>query len=200
MQTRVNDEIDACTHTFDRRRFLAWIGTSIWLPALASAEAGKSLVGTQASSGPKFELDTEYLFTRRTKVRREVIGPVAEGFRVNIYSEGGRLQGPRISGISGAGADSFTIRRDGMGVIDSRVMIHAEPGALIYSYYSGVTDLGADAYERVIRGELPEPGKIFIAVRFQTAHPEFTWMNRLQAIGLGTNENDTNIWDTYALR
>ncbi len=35
---------------------------------------------------PSLGLETEYLFSRRTQVRREIIGPVAEGFRVNIYT------------------------------------------------------------------------------------------------------------------
>ena len=168
MLRRVPNEIETFSDAFGRRRFLALFGTSVWLPALALANGGNGDEGRQPPDGPKLEFDTEYLFTRRTRVRREIVGPVAEGFRVNIYSEGGQVQGPKISGTSGAGGDSFTLRRDGIGIIDSRVMIHAEPGIPIYTYYTGVTDLGEDAYERVIRGELPEARRIFIAARFQT--------------------------------
>jgi hypothetical protein len=149
---------------------------------------------------PTFSLEMQYLFSRRARVRREVIGPVAEGFRVNIYTEAGEVRGPKIIGTCGVGGDWFTIRRDGMGIVDSRVMIHTNTGALIYTYYTGVTDFGPDAYEGIVRGELPSPGKIYIAARFQTAHPDYTWLNRVQAIGIGMNEGDSNNWDTYALR
>jgi Protein of unknown function (DUF3237) len=149
---------------------------------------------------PMFDLDTEYLFSRQSRVRREIVGPVAEGFRVNIYTEDGEVRGPRLIGTAGAGADWFTIRRDGMGIVDSRVVIHAASGALICAQYTGTTDFGADAYERIMRGEPPTPGKIFIAARFQTADPGHAWINRVQAIGVGMNEGETNRWDLYALR
>jgi Protein of unknown function (DUF3237) len=44
----------------------------------------------------------------------EVIGPVPEGIRVNIYVTGGEISGPKLSGKSrSVGADWLTIRRDG---------------------------------------------------------------------------------------
>ena len=148
----------------------------------------------------KLDFETQYLFSRRARVRREVLGPVAEGFRVNLYTETGEVAGPSLCGRCGVGGDWFTVRRDGMGVVDSRVMIHTDDGALVYTWYSGLTDLGPDAYERILRGELPSPGKIHVAARFQTTHPGYVWLNRVQAIGIGLNEGDRNYWDTYALR
>ena len=49
------------------------------------------------------------------------------------------------------------VRRDGMGIIDSRVTIHADDGAVVCTYYTGVTDFGEDAFARLEKGELPEP-------------------------------------------
>lgn len=148
----------------------------------------------------KLDFETQYLFSRRARVRREVLGPVAEGFRVNVYTEAGEVAGPKLRGRCGVGGDWFTVRRDGVGIVDSRVMIHTDTGGLVYTHYTGVTDLGPDAYERIVRGELPAPGRIYVAARFQTAHPEHRWLNRLQAIAIGVNEGDRNHWDTYALR
>jgi hypothetical protein len=149
---------------------------------------------------PIFGLETEYLFSRRNRVRREIVGPVAEGFRVNVYTEGGEVRGPRLNGTAGEGADWFTIRRDGMGIVDSRVVIHSESGALICMQYTGTTDFGPDGYDRIMRGDLPAPGRILIAGRFQTADPAHAWMNRVQAIGVGMSEGDANSWDVYALK
>lgn len=148
---------------------------------------------------PRIELRTDWLFRRATRVRREIVGPVPEGFRVNVYTEDGEVHGPALKGTCGVGGDWFTVRRDGMGLVDSRVMIHIDSGALLYTHYTGMTDLGPDAYERILRGELPKPGKIIASSRFQTADPELAWLNRLQAVAVGHSEGDRNVWDTYAL-
>ena len=149
---------------------------------------------------PSLEYKLEYLFSRRSRVRREMIGPVAEGFRVNVYTESGEVRGPALNGTCGEGGDWFTLRRDGMGVVDSRVMIHAADGALIYTFYTGLVDFGEDAYAQIERGELPTPGPLHVAARFQTAAPQYAWLNRIQAIAIGRNDLEGNLWDTYAIR
>ena len=154
----------------------------------------------QLEGKPSLHYELQYLFSRRTRVRREILGPVAEGFRVNIYTESGEVRGPFLNGTCGEGADWFTVRRDGMGVVDSRVMIHADDGALIYTSYTGLVDFGEDAYERIEKGELPTPGPIHIAGRFQAAAPQYAFLNRIQAVGIGMNDAQGNLWDTYAIR
>ncbi len=149
---------------------------------------------------PSLDYSLEYLFSRKSKVRREIVGIVAEGFRINIFTEGGEVRGPALTGTCGVGGDWFTLRRDGVGVVDSRVTLHSNDGAVVYSHYTGVTDFGEDAFERVERGELPEPGAIHIAARFQTSAPEYRWLNRIQAVAIGRNDPTGNLWDTYALR
>ena len=154
----------------------------------------------ELSGKPTLEYNLEFLFSRRSRVKREMIGPVAEGIRVNVYTESGEVRGPALNGTLGQGGDWFTVRRDGMGVVDSRVMIHADDGALIYSFYTGLVDFGEDAFARIEQGELPTPGPIHIAARFQTAAPKYAWLNRIQAIGIGRNDPVGNLWDTYAIR
>jgi len=149
---------------------------------------------------PTLEFATEFLFARRTQVRRELMGPTPEGFRVNVITESGLVRGPALNGTCGLGADWFLVRRDGVGVVDSRVMLEADDGALVYSWYTGVVDFGEDAYDRLMRGEPPQPAGIRIAARFQTAAPKYAWLNRLQAFGIGQNDATGNLWDTYALR
>ena len=149
---------------------------------------------------PSLRYDMEYLFTRKTQVRREVIGVVGEGFRINVFTEGGEVRGPALEGTCGVGGDWFTLRRDGVGLVDSRVTIHAADGAIVYSHYTGVTDFGEDAFERLERGEVPEPAAIHIAARFQTSAPQHMWLNRIQAIAIGKSDATGNLWDTYAMR
>ena len=119
----------------------------------------------------------------------EVIGPVPEGIRVNFYLTGGNVTGERLRGeVLPAGADWLLIRRDGVGVVDVRATMKTHDGALLYVAYGGLLDLGPDGYERFLRGELPAQIPIRTAPRFQTSHPDYLWLNRLQCIGIGIVE------------
>jgi Protein of unknown function (DUF3237) len=151
------------------------------------------------NGGPTLTYETTYLFSRRSLVRREVIGAVAEGFRINIVVEGGHVRGPALNGTCGHGADWFVVRRDGVGIVDSRVTLHTDDGAIVDSFYSGVVDLGVDAFDRLTKGETIKPGAIHIAARFQTSAPKYAWLNRIQAFGIGRSDPTGNLWDTYAL-
>lgn len=154
----------------------------------------------EGPAGPTLPYELEYLFTRRTQIRREIVGVVGEGFRINVHTEGGEVRGPALNGTCGVGGDWFTLRRDGIGVIDSRVTIHADDGSIVYTFYTGVVDFGEDAFALLEKGERPTPGRLHIAARFQTASPKYTWLNRIQAIGIGQSSEEGNLWDTYALR
>ncbi len=154
---------------------------------------------------PELAYDLEYLFTRRTQLHQpyEVIGPTPDGIRVNLYTAGGTVEGPALSGRAlGVGGDWLTLRPDGVGLIDSRVTMQAEDEALIYMHYTGIVDFGPDAYEQFLAGNLPTPGPLRIAPRFQTAAPDYLWLNRIQALGIGEYRPDAggNFWEIYAIQ
>src|SRR3546814_11640452 len=84
----------------------------------------------------------------------EVI-PVPHGIRVNFYITGGTLDGPRLKGkLRPVGADFFTLRHDGVGELDVRTTIETDDGALIYTHYVGIGDMGVDGHARFLAGEL----------------------------------------------
>jgi hypothetical protein len=86
----------------------------------------------------------------------EVIGPVAEGIRVNLHFTGGEINGPKVYGkLRPVGADWLTIRTDGVGILDVRATIETQDEALIYSSYTGVGDLGEDGYDKFLQGDPP---------------------------------------------
>ena len=126
-----------------------------------------------------------------------------EGIRVNFYFTGGEVIGPKIQGkLRPVGADWLTIRRDGVGILDIRGTIETQDGALIYTTYTGVGDLGEDGYEKFLRGELPQTLPLRTVPRYQTAHPEYQWLNRLQCLGIGeVNLERLEVqYDLYAVR
>ncbi len=134
----------------------------------------------------------------------EVIGPVSEGMRVNVYVTGGEVSGPKLRGsLRPVGGDWLTIRTDGVGILDVRATIETHDGVLIYAAYSGVIDLGEDGYQKFLQGELPVSGTpLRTAPRFYTSHPDYRWLNRLQCIGIGQAflERSEVVYDVYAVR
>jgi hypothetical protein len=104
----------------------------------------------------------EHLFSYNATLYspREVIGPVAEGLRLNAFVTGGKVDGPRLRGIvrPGSGADWLTIRTDGIAVLDVRGTIDTHDGGLIYRACRGLSDFGPDGYARALKGELVPDG------------------------------------------
>jgi hypothetical protein len=144
-----------------------------------------------------------YLFSYNATVRvpPEVIGPVPEGIRANFYVTGGEMSGPMIRGtVLPVGADWLVIRRDGVGVLDVRVTMQTHDGALIYAPIMGVADLGSGGYDKFLQGNLPAKIAIRAAPRFQTAHPNYLWLNRLQCLNVGEIDTATGIvkYDVYS--
>ncbi len=134
----------------------------------------------------------------------EVIGPVPEGIRVNVYLTGGKASGPKLNGqIRPVGGDWLIIRTDGVGVLDIRATLESDDGALIYAAYSGIVDLGQDGYQRFLNGELPPDGTPYCVVpRFTTADSRYQWLNRLQCVSIGEmNLSNSEVrYDVYAIR
>jgi hypothetical protein len=93
-----------------------------------------------------FEYRLEHIVSyTATLAAPEIIGPVAEGVRVNFYVTGGKATGPKVSGkILPVGGDWLTIRRDGVGILDVRATLQTHDGALIYVSCGGTHDLGED--------------------------------------------------------
>ena len=69
--------------------------------------------------------------------------------------------------------------------------------------YFDVTDVGEGAYEKVLQGEFPAAsGVIHTAPVFQTSHPSYQWLHRVQCLGVGQSflERMEVAYDIYAVR
>jgi hypothetical protein len=148
--------------------------TTITSPDSATTTAGRGL---------------ELLFTYRIgfQLPPEVVGPVPDGLRVIFPLTGGEFVGPHLSGtIRRIGDDWLTVRQDGIGHLHLRTMLETEDGAAIAYSFSGTIDLGEHGYDDLLNGRLAPDGTPFrSAVRLETAHPAYAWLNRLQCVGIG---------------
>jgi hypothetical protein len=146
----------------------------------------------------------EHIFSYTgTLAEPEVVGPLPEGLRVNFYSTGGEITGPRLQGkLRPVGGDWVTVRKDGIALLDVRTTFETHDGALILVTYQGVIDLGGDGYDKFLRGELPSIAQIRISPRFSASHPDYVWLNRLHCLGVGEYHSAANSanYDIYAVR
>jgi len=99
------------------------------------------------------------------------------------------VEGPKINGkVRPFGADWAIIRADNCLEADVRLIVETDDGALIHVEYRGVIDLTKEQAEQLLVGQAVEGMKIHTAPRFETAHPDYVWLNRIQAVGCGSGE------------
>jgi len=154
--------------------------------------------------GLVIEYRLEHLFSYNAFLETEMIGPVAEGLRLNVYVTKGEISGPKLQGkLRPVGGDWLTVRTDGVGILDVRATFETDDGALIYTNYTGVADFGEDGYQKLLDGAPPPSGlPLRVVPRYQTSHPAYSWLNRLQCLGIGQAflERGEVHYDVYAVR
>ena len=107
------------------------------------------------SSESRWPWSTRFLGACTIQLRKEVVGALADGLRINWRFEEARFVGPVLEGafLPGA-ADWMRIRPDGVGIVQVLGCIETRTGARIDTSYGGIVDLGRDGYARALRGEL----------------------------------------------
>jgi Protein of unknown function (DUF3237) len=100
------------------------------------------------------------------------IGSTPRGAISIVPVTGGSFEGERLRGtVLAGGGDWVTAKVDGTFELDLRVTLETDDGALIHLTFTGVRD-DANHYFRT----LP---------RFETAAPQYAFLNRLLAVGSG---------------
>ena len=89
-------------------------------------------------------------------------------------------------------ADWMIIAPDGTGMIDIRLTLETEDGALIYVDYRGRRDI-----TEVDQGH---DAPVYITPCFETSDPRYTWLNKVQAIGKGTVVGESRIYEIFEMR
>jgi hypothetical protein len=119
------------------------------------------------------ELQLEYICSYwATLTTPEVIGPVAEGLRLNVYVTDGELLGPQLGGrLRPVGGDWLLIRTDGVGVLDVRATLELSDGALVHKGYNGIAEMGPDGHAQFFGRHFPATD----SPADYTAIPESPW-------------------------
>ncbi len=135
---------------------------------------------------PLWDWGTRFLWSATIIIRKEVVGELPDGLRINWYLVEGSFAGPSHEGtvLPGA-ADSMRIRKDGIGIVDVTELLQTRRGARLYCSYGGIFDLGVDGYARALRGEFDPLPAFVVTPTYTTADKELAWLNRTQCIGVG---------------
>jgi uncharacterized protein DUF3237 len=102
----------------------------------------------------------------------EEVGSTPHGQLLIFPVIGGTFEGDRLRGtVLAGGGDWVTARPDGTFELDLRVTLQTDDGALIHMTFTGVRD---------------DPSHYFRTLpRFETAAPQYAFLNRLLAVGIG---------------
>ena len=156
--------------------------------AAPPATAGCSATPVVELAGkPRWDWNAKFLWTGSIGIRKEVIGSVPDGLRINWYFTEGRFVGPDHEGVVlPGGGDFMRIRQDGIGIVNVVTeFLQTRTGARLYCSYSGMFDLGPDGYARAMRDEFDAFPPFVTAPTYTTADKELAWLNRAQCLGLG---------------
>jgi hypothetical protein len=116
------------------------------------------------------------------------IGAGPAGTRQIFDVTGGHFEGPGLKGtVVASGGDWLAIGPDGVARLDVRATIRTDDGAHIYVQYGGVSVFNDNVLAALGAGEPPQFGdsEFFTQPRFETGHPDYTWLNSVVAVGEG---------------
>jgi hypothetical protein len=119
------------------------------------------------------------------------LGDTPYGERRIINILGGTVEGPKLKGkVLPGGADWQIVRTDGVVHLTARYTVETESGGKILINAEGYRHGPPEVMARLARDETVDPSLYYFRtfMRFETADPETSWLNRILAIGYGARQ------------
>jgi hypothetical protein len=147
-----------------------------------------------------------YLFSEDGNIEynREDIGFVNGGLRLKVHSTpeesrfysatGDRdLLGERVfSGSIVFGVDAIFVRQDDVELLDVKIAVQTDDGAVVDGEYTGVFYPGPRTFRQVVSEkpklgteQRPAEGAYFAMPRFYASDPKYAWLNGRQCLAIG---------------
>jgi hypothetical protein len=136
---------------------------------------------------------TRPLFVLRLDAHMQVVGATPGGFRRVGVLPGGEFEGERLSGtVLDGGSDWQQVRADGAVTLNVRLVLKTNDDALIAMTYQGMRHGTPEILRRIDSGETLDPSTHYFRTNplFETAAPQYDFLNRLIAIGIGLRRAD----------
>ncbi len=130
------------------------------------------------------------------------IGATPAGLRRIAPVTGGSFVGERLNGEVLPGGNDWVINRtDGVMVIDVRLTLKTDDGAMIYLSYHGRFLAEPDAMERFAKGVPLDPSEYSLAMvaRFECGDARYGWLNNVVAVGTGERTATGPIYSVFEI-
>ncbi len=154
-------------------------------------------------TGALANVGTQPLFTLKLDVRPLIlVGETPSTYRRIGVVYGGRFEGERLSGtVLDGGSDWQSVRSDGSTLLDVRLNLQTDDGALIAVTYRGIRRGPADVIARIEKGEAVDPASYYFRINpmFETASDKYAWLNGILAVGLGHRFEDGPVYNLFEL-
>lgn len=138
------------------------------------------------------QLNVEHLFTLTAELgdsSNALIKNGPQGSRTIASVTGGSFSGDRLSGtIVPPGGDWVSVRSDRSIRLDVRLLLVTDDGESILMTYNGVGTREKDGTT-----------SLRTAPTFETGAENYTWLNNVQAVGIGTAQPGTVTYEVYSL-
>ena len=104
------------------------------------------------------------------------------------------VHGDRLRGqLEGSASDCVLLGPDGTGTVDVRVTLRTHDDATIFVQYQGRLWTFHQGFQF--------PLTAYVAPRFETGDERYAWLNRIQAVGKGTINEDLSVdYEWYEVR
>jgi hypothetical protein len=150
------------------------------------------------------ELKSNHLLTITMKLHPiQELGDTPAGNRRVVPVAGGKFSGQRLRGelLPHAGSDLLLGRLDGSFQQDVRVILRTDDGALILMTYRGVRHAAPEVNARISRGEAVAPSEYYLrtAPFFETASPNYAWLNKIVTVGVGARQPDGVTYEVFEI-
>ena len=130
------------------------------------------------------------------------IGKTPEGQRTIAPVVGGTFDGESLSGkVLPGGADWVRFRADGTMMIDVRLTLQADDGAMIYLSYQGRFIGAAGAMAELAQGRILEAGSysLVTVAKFECGDERYAWLNDVIAVGTGEQSGFNPVYTIYEI-
>ncbi len=145
---------------------------------------------------------TRHLFQLREAVPPlYVVGQTPNAFRRIGVVVGGAFDGERLSGEVVSGNDWQDVRKDDCTKLDVRLLLKTKDSALIVMAYQCLRAGSAEVLAKLDHGEATDPANYyfrFIAL-FETGAPDYHWLNRIVAVGIGERLVEGPLYNVFEI-
>ena len=144
---------------------------------------------------------TRPLFVMHLDVHKlQIVGATPGGVRRVAPVPSGVFEGERLSGeILEGGSDWQMVRADGVLTLNVRLVLRTSDDALIGMTYQGLRHGPREVIERLEHGELVDPASYYFRTNpmFETSAAQYSWINGLIAVGIGTRLADGPVYSVF---